>query len=97
MSADQIISLSSSVIGTGKPVFTIAEMSGNHNGSLDRALEIVDAVATSGADALKIQTYTADTLTIDSDEPPFHVKGDHDLWGGRNLYSLYEEAHTPWE
>ena len=97
MSADQIISLSSSVIGTGKPVFTIAEMSGNHNGSLDRALEIVDAVATTGADALKIQTYTADTLTIDSDEPPFHVKGDHDLWGGRNLYSLYEEAHTPWE
>ena len=97
MSADQIISLSSSEIGRGKPVFTIAEMSGNHNGSLDRALEIVDAVATTGADALKIQTYTADTLTIDSDEPPFHVKGDHDLWGGRNLYSLYQEAHTPWE
>jgi len=97
VSADQIISLSSSEIGRGKPVFTIAEMSGNHNGSLDRALEIVDAVATTGADALKIQTYTADTLTIDSDEPPFHVKGDHDLWGGRNLYSLYQEAHTPWE
>ncbi|HWT33754.1 MAG TPA: pseudaminic acid synthase, partial [Microbacterium sp.] len=97
MSADQIISLSSSEIGRGKPVFAIAEMSGNHNGSLDRALEIVDAVATTGADALKIQTYTADTLTIDSDEPPFHVKGDHDLWGGRNLYSLYQEAHTPWE
>lgn len=97
MSADQIISLSSSEIGAGKPVFTIAEMSGNHNGSLDRALEIVDAVAATGADALKIQTYTADTLTIDSDEPPFHVKGDHDLWGGRNLYSLYQEAHTPWE
>lgn len=72
-------------------------MSGNHNGDLDRALEIVDAVATTGASALKIQTYTADTLTINSDAPAFRVKGDHDLWGGRNLYSLYQEAHTPWD
>lgn len=97
MSATQNISLSSSKIGAEHPVFTIAEMSGNHNGDLNRALQIVDAVATTGASALKIQTYTADTLTINSDAPPFTVTGDHGLWGGRNLYSLYEEAHTPWE
>ena len=96
MSSDQTVPLSSAEIGIGKPVFTIAEMSGNHNGDLDRALAIVDAVAATGASALKIQTYTADTLTIDSDLPPFRVAGDHGLWGGRNLYSLYEEAHTPW-
>ena len=97
MSADQIIALPSAEIGSGSPVFTIAEMSGNHNGDLGRALQIVDAVARTGASALKIQTYTADTLTIDSDLPPFRVRGDHGLWGGRNLYSLYQEAHTPWE
>src|SRR5690606_25578912 len=73
------------------------EMSGNHNGDVGRALEIVDAVAASGAQALKIQTYTADTLTIKSDLPAFRVAGGHDLWGGRTLYDLYEEAHTPWE
>jgi pseudaminic acid synthase len=93
----QTIDLSSATIGTGSPVFAIAEMSGNHNGDIDRALAIVDAVSSTGAKALKIQTYTADTLTIDSDRPAFRVAGDHDLWGGRNLYSLYQEAHTPWE
>lgn len=72
-------------------------MSGNHNGDIQRAFDIVDAVASTGAHALKIQTYTADTLTIDSDAPAFRVAGDHDLWGGRNLYSLYQEAHTPWD
>lgn len=97
MTSAQIIPLSTTSIGQGQPVFTIAEMSGNHNGDLDRALRIVDAVATAGAQALKIQTYTADTLTIDSDEPAFRVKSDHALWGDRNLYSLYQEAHTPWE
>lgn len=97
MSATQHIRLTDTTIGDGHPVFTIAEMSGNHNGSLDRALQIVDAVASTGASALKIQTYTADTLTIDSDAPAFRVEGDHELWGGRNLYQLYEEAHTPWE
>ncbi|MGP6176499.1 pseudaminic acid synthase [Microbacterium sp. A196] len=91
------IKLSRSSIGIGHPVFTIAEMSGNHNGDIDRALSIVDAVATTGASALKIQTYTADTLTIDSDAPAFRIGKGHELWGGRNLYSLYEEAHTPWE
>ncbi|WP_314095487.1 pseudaminic acid synthase [Microbacterium foliorum] len=97
MSSDQIFQLSTASIGTHQPIFTIAEMSGNHNGDLARALEIVDAVATTGARALKIQTYTADTLTIDSDKPAFRVTGDHELWGDRNLYSLYQEAHTPWE
>lgn len=97
MSATQNISIASSTIGSDHPVFTIAEMSGNHNGDIDRAIQIVDAVATTGASALKIQTYTADTLTIDSDAPAFRVDGDHGLWGGRNLYSLYQEAHTPWE
>lgn len=97
MVTEQIIPIADVSIGASEPVFTIAEMSGNHNGSLDRALEIVDAVATTGASALKIQTYTADTITIDSDEPPFHIKDGHGLWGGRNLHSLYEEAHTPWE
>lgn len=77
--------------------FVIAEMSGNHNGQLERALEIVDAVAGTGAQAMKLQTYTADTITIDVDKPEFRVTGDHGLWGGRNLYQLYQEAHTPWE
>jgi N-acetylneuraminate synthase len=97
MARNQEITVATDHIGTGHPVFTIAEMSGNHNGDLDRALAIVDAVATTGARALKIQTYTADTLTIDSDKPPFRVAGDHQMWGGRTLYSLYQEAYTPWE
>src|SRR3954470_21873944 len=84
-------------IGTEHPPFVIGEMSGNHNGDLNRALAIVDAVAASGATALKIQTYTADTLTIDVDIEPFRVKSDHGLWGGRPLHALYKEAHTPWE
>lgn len=75
----------------------IAEMSGNHNGSLDRALQIVDTIAHTGAAAVKIQTYTADTLTIDVDLPAFRVTDEHGLWGGRRLYDLYEEAHTPWD
>jgi N-acetylneuraminate synthase len=84
-------------VGAGHRPFVIAEMSGNHNGSLDRALAIVDAVAASGAQALKLQTYRADTITIDVDTPAFRISADHSLWGGENLYSLYEKAHTPWE
>lgn len=72
-------------------------MSGNHNGSFDRALAIVDAVAASGAQALKLQTYRADTITIDVDTPAFRISADHSLWGGESLYSLYDRAHTPWE
>jgi len=77
-----------------KDTFIIAEMSGNHNQSLERALEIVDAAAESGVDAIKIQTYTADTITMRD----VHVINDpNSLWNGRDLYDLYQEAHTPWE
>ncbi|RZQ62026.1 pseudaminic acid synthase [Amycolatopsis suaedae] len=84
-------------VGPGHPPFVIAEMSGNHNGDLDRALAIVDAVAATGAQALKLQTYTPDTITIDVDGPAFRIGDEHSLWGGQNLYKLYERAHTPWE
>lgn len=77
--------------------FIIAEMSGNHNQSLERALEIVDAAAESGVHALKIQTYTADTMTIDIDTNEFFIKDKNSLWDGTSLYNLYKEAHTPWE
>lgn len=84
-------------VGADYRPFVVAEMSGNHNGDLERALAIVDAVAEAGAQAIKLQTYRADTITIDVDLPPFRIGQDHQLWGGKNLYSLYEEAHTPWE
>jgi N-acetylneuraminate synthase len=84
-------------VGQEHRPFVIAEMSGNHNGDLDRALAIVAAVAASGAQALKLQTYRADTITIDVDTPAFRISDEHALWGGENLYSLYEKAHTPWE
>jgi N-acetylneuraminate synthase len=75
----------------------IAEMSGNHNQSLERALEIVDAAAKSGAHALKIQTYTADTMTLDLKEGDFFIADSSSLWKGSSLYRLYQEAYTPWE
>jgi N-acetylneuraminate synthase len=84
-------------IGSGQCPFVIAEMSGNHNQSLERALEIVDAVAKTGAHALKIQTYTPDTMTIDLDEREFHIGDPESLWSGTSLYKLYGQAHTPWE
>lgn len=91
------ITIDGHTVGAGAQPFIIAEVSGNHNGSLDRALEIIDAIADSGAQAVKFQTYTADTITIDSDAPQFQIRADHGLWGGRTLYDLYQEAHTPWE
>jgi pseudaminic acid synthase len=91
-----IANLLASAKGERRP-YIIAEMSGNHNGSLDRALEIVDAAAGNGADAIKLQTYTADTMTLDSDLPDFKIQDESSLWSGRTLYDLYEEAHTPWE
>jgi pseudaminic acid synthase len=84
-------------IGKGHPPLVIAEMSGNHNQSLDRALAIVDAAAAAGAHALKIQTYTADTMTLDLRDPGFVIEDPRSLWHGRSLYDLYQEAHTPWE
>ena len=84
-------------IGLGYPPFIIAEMSGNHNHSLERALEIVEAVARSGAHALKLQTYTPDTMTLDLDEREFHISDPDSLWTGTSLYQLYAEAYTPWE
>jgi N-acetylneuraminate synthase len=85
------------LIGTEHPPFIIAEMSGNHNQSLEKALEIVDAAAKSGAHAVKLQTYTADTLTIDSEGDSFKIKDPNSLWRGQSLYKLYQEAYTPWE
>lgn len=85
------------VVGAGSTPFVIAEMSGNHNQSLERALEIVDAAAQSGAHALKIQTYTADTITIDIREREFYLSDADNLWKGSSLYELYEKAYTPWE
>ncbi|MEW2500188.1 MULTISPECIES: pseudaminic acid synthase [unclassified Amycolatopsis] len=84
-------------LGPDRPPFVIAEMSGNHNGDLDRALAIVDAIADTGAQAVKLQTYRPDTITIDVDGPAFRIGDGHSLWGGENLYKLYEKAQTPWE
>ena len=82
-------------IGPDHPPYVICELSGNHNGSLDRALTMIDAAADTGCDAIKIQTYTADTITMDVDRPEFRIHGG--LWDGRTLYELYQEAQTPFE
>ena len=82
-------------IGPDHPPYVIAEMSGNHNGDLERAKMLIRLAAEAKADAVKLQTYTADTITIDSDRDEFIVKDG--MWKGRRLYELYQEAHTPWE
>lgn len=84
-------------IGQQHQPFVIAEMSGNHNGSLERSLKIVDMVAESGAQAIKLQTYTPDTMTINISENEFYISDKSSLWEGKSLYKLYEEAQTPWE
>lgn len=91
------IKIGSFVLGPGRPPLVIAEMSGNHNGSLDRALAIVEMAAKAGAHALKLQTYTADTMTIDLSEREFFISDPNSLWNGTSLYKLYEQAHTPWD
>jgi hypothetical protein len=91
------INIAGRKIGLGEPPFIIAEMSGNHNQSLELALSIVDAVAKSGAHALKIQTYTPDTMTLNLSEREFRIDDPKSLWVGNSLYKLYEKAHTPWE
>jgi len=91
------VRISGREVGAGSAPLVIAEMSGNHNQSLDRALEIVDAAAKTGAQALKIQTYTAETMTIDVDRPEFVVSDKKSLWSGESLFALYKKAFTPWE
>ena len=90
------IKIANCKIGQNHPPFIIAEMSGNHNQSLKRALEIVDAAAASGADAIKLQTFTADTMTLNVRMPGFVIEDSKSLWAGRQLHELYEQAHTPW-
>lgn len=84
-------------VGESHPPFVIAEMSGNHNQSLERALAIVEAAAASGVQALKIQTYTADTMTLDCRGEGFTITDPNSLWRGESLYQLYQKAHTPWD
>lgn len=91
----QPFTIGSRRLGPGEPVYIIAEMSANHDHDLDKALRIVEAAAEAGADAIKLQTYTPDTITIRSNKEPFRIKGT--LWEGRTLYDLYAEAYLPWE
>ena len=90
------IKIGNRIVGEGHPAMIVAELSGNHNGDYNRGIEIIHAAAEAGADAIKLQTYTADTITIDCDKPWFMTKDDT-LWAGRTLHDLYKEAHTPWE
>lgn len=91
----QTLKIDGRVIGATTPPYVIAEMSANHNGNLDTALRIIEEAKKAGADALKLQTYRPDTITLNSDLPDFQLTDG--LWGGRTLYQLYEWAHTPWE
>ncbi|MEO5883655.1 MAG: pseudaminic acid synthase [Caldimonas sp.] len=91
------INIGGRAIGLHRPPFVIAEMSGNHNQSLERALAIVDAAAKAGAHALKLQTYTADTMTLDIDSDEFHISDRSSLWSGTSLHKLYQQAQTPWD
>ena len=87
--------LKDKTIGGENPCFIIAELSANHNGSLEVAIETIKAAKRAGADCIKLQTFTADTITINSDKPDFKIGGT--IWDGKYLYDLYKEAYTPWE
>ena len=89
-------SIAGRAIGPGQPPYVVAEISGNHNGDIVRAVALLEAAKKAGADAVKLQTYTADTITISSDKEYFRIKGGT-LWDGRNLHELYQQAFTPWE
>jgi N-acetylneuraminate synthase len=95
MQSHQAIAIEGRLVGPEHPPFIIAEVSANHAGSIDRALQIIEAAAAAGADAIKLQTYTPDTMTIDHGSDDFRIRGG--LWDGYALYDLYKEAHTPWE
>ena len=82
-------------IGPRHPPYVVAELSGNHNGNIDNALALIAAAKTAGADAVKLQTYTADTITIDHNGPGFTIESG--LWAGRTLHDLYQQAYTPWD
>jgi pseudaminic acid synthase len=90
------IQINDRIVGHGNPVYVIAELSANHNQHFEQAARIVEAAKEAGADAIKLQTYTADTITIASDREPFRIGGGT-MWDGRNLHDLYAEAYTPWE
>lgn len=94
-SSDKRFSISGRDIGPDHPPYVIAELSANHNGSLNNAFKIIEQAKLAGADAVKLQTYTADTITLDCDSEQFQIKGG--LWHGRTLYQLYQEAHMPWD
>jgi pseudaminic acid synthase len=91
------INIANRKIGLNHKPFIIAEMSGNHNQSLEQALAIIDAAANAGVDALKLQTYTADTMTLDLNKDEFLISNKESLWHGYTLYDLYKKAHTPWD
>jgi N-acetylneuraminate synthase len=95
MSQHHAINIAGRRIAVDAPPYVIAELSANHNGKLDTALRIIDAAKAAGADAVKLQTYRPDTITLNSDAEPFRIHGG--LWDGRTLYDLYEEAHMPWD
>ena len=92
---DRIFDIAGRTIGAGHAPYIVAELSANHNGDIQRAFDIMGAAKDAGADAVKLQTYTADTITIDCDSPDFKIEGG--LWDGRTLYELYQEASTPWD
>ncbi|MDZ7963375.1 MAG: pseudaminic acid synthase [Nostoc sp. DedSLP03] len=91
------INIADRIIGASHLPFVVAEVSGNHNQSLERALDIVEAAAKAGVHAIKVQTYTADTMTLDINEGDFYIDSPNSLWHGKSLYQLYQQAYTPWE